>query len=465
MDTVIVLAAGKGKRMKSSLPKVLHPFLGKPMLGRVIESVRKTEADKLIVVIPPFEVVERFVKDNYEDVETVIQDEPLGTGDAVKRALPLIEEEGYSLIVPGDVPLMDTSTLKELSGFKGKADLVVVTTVLEDPFGYGRIVRDKEGNIERIVEEKDADEDVRKIREVNTGVYLVRNELLHRYLDLLGKENAQGEYYLTDIVALAVKDGGVVKPFLVEDHVQFSGVNTRSQLVELEKIYLRRIVDKWLENGVTIHFPETVYIEPEVEIGKDTEIFSGVYLIGRTKIGENCRIQAGVRIENSTIGNGVVIKDNSYIEESIVGDECKIGPMAHLRPGTRLAEKVSIGNFVETKKAEIGRGTKINHLSYIGDAEVGEDVNIGAGTITCNYDGFFKYKTIIGDRVFIGSDTQLVAPVKLEDDVYIGAGSTITKDVPKGNLSLTRAEQKFVPGYTYRKREKMKKLKEEKKNQ
>ena len=460
----IILAAGEGKRMKSATPKVLHNILGKPMLYRVVSAVKESGVEKIFVVTSPSEKLINYIESELPFATSVIQDTPLGTGDAVRRVLEYLED-GYSLIIPGDVPLLSGEVLKEIVNQNNTFDALIVTTYIGNPYGYGRIIRDANGNIKAIIEEKDADEDTKKIKEINTGVYVIANSLLKKFIPKLTNENAQQEYYLTDVITMAVKEGYKVKPYLVENSENFMGVNSRKQLVEVEKIYLKKIIEKHLNNGVTIHFPESVYIEPEVEIGRDCEIFSNVYLTGKTTIGENCTIQSGVRIENSRIGNGVIIKDNSYIEEAIIGDNCKIGPMAHLRPGSVLADKVSIGNFVETKKAEIGRGTKINHLSYIGDAELGEDVNIGAGTITCNYDGFFKYKTKIGNRVFVGSDTQLVAPVELEDDVYIGAGSTITKNVPKGYLSLTRAEQKFIKDYTYRKRAKMEKIKQEKKKE
>ncbi len=455
----IVLAAGKGKRMKSSLPKVLHRVLGKPMIERVIDAVTGSGAEEVVVVASPDDRVRSFIEEKFPGVKIAIQDEPLGTGDAVRRALPFLEREGYSLITPGDVPMLEGSSLAKVVEYGRDYDLLIVSMVLDDPYGYGRIVRDADGNVVAIVEEKDADEDIKKIREVNTGVYLFRNEILFEYIDRLDNRNAQGEYYITDLVRLAIENGYRVGAMVDPDPDQFRGINSRKQLVEVERIFVERIVEKWLEEGVTIHFPHSVYIEPEVTIGRDTEIFAGVHLAGKTRIGEGCVIQSGVRIENSTVGENVVIKDNSYIEDSMIGNDCKIGPMAHLRPGSVLADRVSIGNFVETKKATIGRGTKINHLSYIGDAEIGEDVNIGAGTITCNYDGFFKYRTIIGDRVFVGSDTQLVAPVKIENDVYIGAGSTITRDVPEGVLALTRVSQTHVEGYTYKKRKKMEELK------
>ena len=455
MNCSIILAAGLGTRMKSSLPKILHNVLGKPMIQYVIEAHKSAGIDKVFIVLSENKLLEEFIANKYPDITVLFQDKPLGTGDAVKRVLPEITENDNYLITPGDVPLLNGAALLKFIE-KSSGSISVLTTLLDNPFGYGRIIR-KNGKLSKIVEERDANKEEKKVNEVNSGIFYIKGYALKKYIPLIANDNIQKEYYLTDIIKLSNDDNSDILPIIEEDSVLFQGVNTREQLVNIEMEKQKRINYEFLVNGVTIHIPNSVVIEDDVIIGNDSEIFQNSRITGKTKIGNNCLIGQNCYIESSIIGDNVVIKDNSYIENAVVGNRCIIGPMAHLRPETILSDNVHIGNFVEVKKSVIGENSKINHLTYIGDAEIGKDTNIGAGTITCNYDGFNKFKTVIGDRVFIGSDSQLVAPVTIEDDVYIGAGSTITKTVKSGSLSLTRADQKTIPGYTDRVRKRSKK--------
>ncbi len=463
----IILAAGKGTRMKSDLVKVLHPILGLPMLSYPIElSLRGVKAEKTIVVIghQADQIQERF-KD--PKIEFVVQKEQLGTGHAVLQAIPFLKTfTGTVLILCGDVPLVKADTLHSFIGAFGKSNsiLSVLTTVVEDPFGYGRIVRSSEGWLEKIVEEKDASMGAKSIREINTGIYCVKASLLIEGLREIGKDNAQGEYYLTDLVEIAKKKGLRCSAHIVGDPVEVMGINTRVDLAVVNEVLKQEKLRELMVSGVTVLDPKTTYVEKAVEVGRETTLCPNCYLHGMTRIGEHCIIESNSKITDSIIGNEVTIRSNSVITGSKIEDGAIIGPFAHLRPLSEIRAKAKIGNFVEVKKSTIGKGSKANHLTYIGDSLVGEGVNIGAGTIFCNYDGFEKHQTIIGDRVFVGSNVELVAPVKVGNGSTIGAGSTITKDVPGGALAISRARQRNIKGWSKRIEYRQKKKKNKNRN-
>lgn len=447
----IILAAGQGTRMRSSLPKVLHPVAGKPMLQHVVDACsllqsRNASGHRMAVVYGHGgeRVRERIQGEN---LSWVLQAEQKGTGHAVNQAIHLVGADDVVLIAYGDVPLIRPATLQALAQGLRDSSLCILTTELTDPKGYGRIVRNAGGQVQAIVEEKDATAEQRLIREVNTGFIAARGRDMQRWLQQVTPHNAQGEYYLTDCVGLAAAEGGNISTVLCIDPLEVEGANNRVQLARLERACQQRQVEQLMLDGVTVADPARLDIRGAVESGRDVFIDVNVVLSGNVKLGDNVVIEAGCVIQDADIGANVHIRAHSVIEEAVIAENCDIGPFARLRPGTVLAAKAKIGNFVETKKARIGKGSKVNHLSYIGDAEIGEDVNIGAGTITCNYDGANKHKTIIGDRVFIGSCTQLVAPVSVGDGATIGAGSTITKDAPAGELSLSRAKQITLQGW------------------
>ena len=450
----VVLAAGKGTRMKSEKPKVLHEVAGKPMLFFPVNLLKKLGAGKIVLVVGfgSETVVEAF---RDFGLSFVTQEEQLGTGHAVMCALKELQDfTGDVLVLSGDVPLIKEETVKallELHRKGGKAAISLVTTAVEDPTGYGRIVRDAEGKIARIVEEKDCSPLQKKIQEVNTGVYLFSAEFLHSNIKKLGKENAQGEYYLPDLVHMAVEGGLRVDSVSIVDATEVMGVNNRVELAKAAEFMRARINETLMVSGVTIIDPRSTYIDYGVAAGADTVIYPGCRLSGTTVIGSGCVIEEGVVITSSKIGDGSTIKSYSVIEKSEVGKENVIGPFARLRPATILADKVKIGNFVELKKSTLGKGSKANHLTYLGDSVIGEGVNIGAGTITCNYDGTNKSVTRIEDGAFIGSDSQLVAPVTIGKDAYVGSGTTVTRDVPAGSLVITRAPEKVIEGWAGRK--------------
>ncbi|MEZ5534735.1 MAG: bifunctional UDP-N-acetylglucosamine diphosphorylase/glucosamine-1-phosphate N-acetyltransferase GlmU [Thiolinea sp.] len=442
----IILAAGQGTRMRSALPKVLHSIAGKPMLQHVIDACQLTGCVRMAVVYGHGgEQVCEAVQG--ENIHWAQQAEQKGTGHAVAQAIDLAADDDIVLIAYGDVPLIRPATLQRLAeGLQGNT-LVVLTTKLEQPFGYGRIVRDQQGAVQAIVEEKDADEQIRVIQEVNTGFIAARGADLKRWLQQLTPQNAQGEYYLTDCVGLAVAEGGVVSTVVCADPLEVEGVNNRVQLARLEREAQRRQVEALMLEGVTVADPARLDIRGNVSTGQDVFIDINVVLQGEVTLGNHVIIEPNCVLNNVSVGDGSHIKANTHIEEAVIAENCDIGPFARIRPGTLLADGAKIGNFVETKKALIGKGSKVNHLSYVGDTEMGADVNIGAGTITCNYDGANKFKTTIGDRVFVGSGTQLVAPVTVNDDATIGAGSTISKTAPAGQLTLTRAKQVTIKGW------------------
>jgi bifunctional UDP-N-acetylglucosamine pyrophosphorylase/glucosamine-1-phosphate N-acetyltransferase len=439
---VIILAAGKGTRMQSNLPKVLHQVGGQSMLKHSIDIANKLEADNIIVVYGHGgEQVKTTIDD--KKVSWVQQVEQLGTGHAVQQTIPELTktQADLSLVLYADVPLVQVSTLKKLLSSLKDSDLAVLTTIIDQPVGYGRIVRKTDHSIAKIVEEKDADKAQKIITEVNTGIICAHTKNLISWLNNLDNDNAQHEYYLTDCIELAVKDNKKVSAVICNESSEVMGVNSRKQLSEIEKIYQSRQRERLMNAGVTCKDPNTLYIEGNITAGKDITIEPNVLLKGDVCIEDNVTIEMNNIIIDTVIKEGVTIHANSHIENAKIGMNCEIGPYARIRPETVLAKNVKIGNFVEIKKATIDHGSKVNHLSYIGDAEVGSDTNIGAGTISCNYDGANKYKTIIGKNVFIGSDTQLIAPVTINDGATIGAGSTITKDVPADKLTLSRNKQ------------------------
>lgn len=444
---VLILAAGLGKRMKSKYPKVVHKILGKPMINWVVD-LAKNFGEVGVVVGHKAEVVKGYLSD---DVKTYLQEPQLGTGHAVMCAKEFISENEDLLVLYGDVPLLSKETIEMLRNEHEEKNnqVTVLTFITENPAGYGRIVR-TDGKI-KIVEDKDASEEEKKINEVNSGIYIFSGKFLLDNLENLKNNNAQGEYYLTDLVGMADR----VSTVLLEDILEVSGVNDRVQLAELESIARERILKKLMLSGVTIVDSVSTFIGPDVEIGIDTIVHPFSIIEGKTKIGEDCEIGPYTHITDSTIGNNVKVI-RSEVEKSIIEDDVSVGPFSRLREGTVLKEKVKIGNFVETKKSIIGKNSKAQHLTYLGDATVGENVNVGAGTITCNYDGYNKYKTYIGDGAFIGSNSSLVAPVKIGKGAITGAGSVITEDVPDDALALGRARQVIKEGWAMKKREEMK---------
>jgi len=447
----VVLAAGKGTRMKSDLVKVLHPLLGVPMLSYPIElSLNGIKAEKTVVVVG--HQADK-IKEKFKDprIQFVLQEDQLGTGHAVLQAVPFLGSfNGTVLILCGDVPLVKAETLRSfIDTFWGNESVLsVLTAVVGNPFGYGRILRGQAGWLEKIVEEKDATGEEKLIPEINTGIFCVKASYLIESLKEIGQENAQGEYYLTDLVEIGRKRSLRCSAHRVADPVEVMGINTRADLAIAHEALRQEKVKDLMLSGVTIIDPKTAYVDKTVEIGRETVLYPNCILEGKTKIGERCLIESNTKISDSVLGNEVTIRPNSVITESKIDDGASIGPFAHLRPLTEVKSKAKIGNFVEVKKSVIGRGTKANHLTYIGDSLVGEDVNIGAGTITCNYDGFEKHQTIIGDRVFVGSNVELVAPVKVGSRSSIGAGTTVTKDVPEGALAISRTKQKNIKGWS-----------------
>jgi bifunctional UDP-N-acetylglucosamine pyrophosphorylase/glucosamine-1-phosphate N-acetyltransferase len=461
----IILAAGKGTRMKSDIVKVLHPILGLPMLSYPIElSLKGVKAEKTIVVVghQADRILEVF---KGLPIDFALQKEPLGTGHAVLQAVPFLQSfSGTVLILCGDVPLVELETLCSFIDAyeENKSVLSVLTAVLREPFGYGRILRNPEGWLEKIVEEKDASAEERMVREVNTGIFCVQAPFLMQGLREIGKENAQGEYYLTDLVGVAKERGLRCSAHIVADPVEVMGINTRVDLAVANDVLRQKKSRDLMLAGVTVVDPKTTYVDRTVEVGKDSILYPNCHLQGNTKIGERCIIESNSKILDSLIGNDVTIHTTSVITQSKIEEGASIGPFTHLRPLSEVKSKAKIGNFVEVKKSIIGRGSKANHLSYIGDSLLGEDVNIGAGTITCNYDGFEKHQTIIGNRVFVGSNVELVAPVKVGNGSSIGAGTTVTKNVPGGTLAISRVKQKNIKKWSKKIEHRREKMKREK---
>ena len=442
---VVILAAGMGKRMQSSLPKVLHHLAGKPLLSHVISTARQLQASHICVVYGHGgEQVPTAVA--AEDLSFVLQEPQLGTGHAVSQAAPRLDESQPTLVLYGDVPLTTAASLARLVEVAGTDKLAVLTVDMVDPTGLGRIVRE-DGLIKRIVEQKDASEDERKITETNTGIMLAPTAALKRWLGKLSNNNAQGEYYLTDIVAQAVADGIAVVSAQPDEEWETRGVNSKVQLAELERIHQGNIATALLEQGVTLYDPARLDVRGNLRCGRDVSIDVGCVFLGEVELADGVSVGPNCVIKDARIAAGAVIKAFSHIEEASVGAKSQIGPYARLRPGTELAEDVHIGNFVEVKNSQVAAHSKANHLAYIGDATIGSRVNIGAGTITCNYDGVNKFRTIIEDDAFIGSDSQLVAPVKVGKGATLGAGTTLTKDAPEGKLTVSRARQITIDGW------------------
>jgi bifunctional UDP-N-acetylglucosamine pyrophosphorylase / glucosamine-1-phosphate N-acetyltransferase len=447
---VIVLAAGKGTRMYSDLPKVLHPLAGVPMLTHVLRAANRLDPRNIYVVTGyQAEQVAAHYQDTVEfgSLMWVSQSEQLGTGHAVMQAMPQIDDHGLVLVLYGDVPLIKSDTLQYLTTLASEKGIAILTLDTPKPHGLGRIIRDEQGHVLAIVEEKDATSEQRHITEINSGIMAFQASALRSWLSQLTTQNAQGEYYLTDTVALANQDGLEVAALTIEDPTEVQGVNNRLQLAELERSVQLKQARELAMRGTTVMDPERLDIRGTLEIGRDVCIDVNAVFEGHNEIGNSVTIGPNVYIKNCRIGEHTQIQANSHLEGVVIADNCQVGPFARLRPGTDLRSKSKIGNFVETKKSVIGTGSKVNHLTYIGDAEIGANVNVGAGTITCNYDGVNKFRTVIKDGVFIGSNTSLVAPVKVGQNATIGAGSVITSEVPEEQLAVARGRQKNISGW------------------
>ncbi len=441
---VVILAAGRGTRMHSDKPKVLHALAGKTLVQHVLDCAHKLDPQTICVVYGHGgEAVPKAL--NTSDIFFVLQEPQLGTGHAVQQAMPHLDDDSKTLVLYGDVPLIQHTTLHQMQ--QAGSGLTLLTVNMANPTGYGRIVRNENGDVLSIVEEKDATPEQREIVEVNTGILLAPTRLLRAWLAKLRTNNTQGEYYLTDIVGMAVEDGVVVHTVQPNHEWEIHGINSKSQLAVLERTWQQVEAQRLLVQGVTLADPARIDVRGHLNCGRDVEIDIGCIFEGEVTLGNNVKIGAYCIIRNASIADGTQLAPFSHVDSSIVGRDCRIGPYARLRPGTILHDEVHVGNFVEIKNSEINDGSKANHLSYIGDTTIGRRVNIGAGTITCNYDGANKHRTVIEDDVFIGSDTQLVAPVKVARGSTIGAGSTITRDTPAGELSLSRSKQMTVNGW------------------
>ena len=441
----IVLAAGKGTRMKSNRCKVLHEIAGRPMIAYVLDAARAAGVDRICVVVGH---QADSVKQSLQGEKLIFehQEPQLGTGHAVDSARNAFSDfNGSILVLCGDIPLVKSSTLRSMIDFheSAQARITVMTALVENPHGYGRIKRSEQGLVNRIVEERDADEDERRINEINAGVYIVESRLLFDLLKRLKPNNAQGEYYLTDIIEESNKDAIPVHAYRIHDFSEASGINSRADLAFVSRKIYQGVAEQHMREGVTIIDPDTTYLDWDVSVGVDTVIWPGVVITGPTVIGERCVIEPHVFISDCRIGDDSRILMASRLDRSTVSESTSVGPMAHLRPDAMIGKNCRVGNFVEVKKTILGDGSKASHLTYLGDSEIGRNVNIGCGTITCNYDGTRKHKTSIGDHCFVGSDVQFVAPVTVGEGCVIGAGSTITKNVPEGSLAVTRAKQKI----------------------
>ena len=442
----LILAAGKGTRMKSKLPKVLHKVGGKPMLQHVIDAAKHAGSSREIVVVGSGA---QLVQQTISGVEFVLQEQQLGTGHAVLSAKEhFTESEGTVLILCGDPPLLTSKLLKNFVAAHESSHCAatVLTAAMPDPTGYGRVLHEDNGTFLKIVEEKDATADQKKIREVNAGCYCFDVHKLFPALEKVGNDNAQGEYYLPDVLTILKAAGEKIFTFAANYAEETVGINSRLQLAAADQALRLRKERELMENGVTIIDPATTFIDVDVEIGQDTIIHPNTYLEGNTKIGEDCEIGPDVRFVNMSVGNKVKAQF-SYCHDATIDNDVTVGPYVHIRPGTKISDRVKVGNFVEVKNSTIGEGTKLPHLQYIGDSDVGSNVNIGCGTVTCNYDGKEKHRTKIGDNVFVGCNTNFIAPVEIGDGAYIGAGSTINKDVPKNNLAIARARQTNIANW------------------
>lgn len=443
---IVILAAGQGKRMYSACPKVLHTLAGRPLLGHVLKASRALGASRIHVVYGHGGAqVQAGFPD--PDIHWAHQSEQLGTGHALAQALPAVADDATVLVLYGDVPLISPDTLRALVEATGSADLALLTVRLDNPKGYGRVLRGTDGRVQRVVEEKDASEDEREIREINTGFLAARASKLKHWLARLDNRNAQGEYYLTDIIDMAVAEGLTVatpEPAAVWETL---GVNSKADLANLERTHQNNQAQALLAQGVTLRDPNRFDLRGELTCGRDVVIDVNVVIEGKVTLGDGVTIGPNNLIRDTTIGDHTQVLANCVIEEAAIGAHCRLGPFARLRPGNRLADHVHVGNFVEVKNSQVAAGSKMNHLSYIGDTQIGEKVNVGAGTITCNYDGANKHKTVIGDNVFIGSNSALVAPITIGDGATLGAGTVLVKDAPAGELTISRAEQKSIKGW------------------
>ena len=445
MLEILILAAGKGTRMRSDLPKVLHKLAGKPLLGHVVDTAHELGAAQICVVYGfGGEAVPQAMADG--KLTFVLQAEQHGTGHAVKQALPRLSNTSVTLVLYGDVPLIHAATLQPLVAAAQTGRLGLLTVDLTQPGGYGRIVREN-GKVVRIVEHKDATPAERVIQEVNTGILAVATRHLKQWIDELKNENAQGEYYLTDIIALAVRDGVAVDTHQPAFEWEVLGVNSKAQLAELERIHQNEIAQALLEGGVTLMDPARLDVRGNLGCGRDVVIDVNCVFEGHVELGDGVQVGANCVLRNARIASGTRIDAFTLVDDAVIGEANRLGPFSRIRPGTRLARDVHVGNFVEIKNSQIDDGSKINHLSYVGDTTMGKKVNIGAGTITCNYDGANKHRTVIEDEVFVGSDTQLVAPVTVGKGATLGAGTTLTKDAPAGELTLSRAKQLTIGGW------------------
>ncbi|MEK6692105.1 MAG: bifunctional UDP-N-acetylglucosamine diphosphorylase/glucosamine-1-phosphate N-acetyltransferase GlmU [Nitrospirota bacterium] len=452
---VIILAAGIGKRLRSKKAKVLHTLAGEPMIRYVVRKAISLAPLKIVVIIGnQAEEVKACISESPK-ISFVKQKDLLGTANAVQQAEKSLSGfNGTVLILSGDVPLVKEGSLRFLLRDHSERgnDLTFITTVITDPSGYGRVLRDAYSRIIRVIEERDATEEERKIREINTGIYAAEKEFLFRSLKGVKRENVQSEYYITDVIEIAVRGKKRVGAVSAENPVEVMGINTRKELADAERYLRGKKLNDLMLNGVTIIDPSNTYIGPSVSIGRDSIIYPNTFLEGVTSIGEDCVIYPNVRIIDSRLGDGVVVKDSCLIAKGEIGNRATIGPFAQLRPESVIKKGAKIGNFVEVKKSSVGEGSKAMHLSYIGDATIGKGVNIGAGTITCNYDGFSKYPTVIEDEVFVGSDTQFIAPVRIGKGAVIAAGSTITMDVPKDALAMSRVDQVNRKGWALKRK-------------
>lgn len=459
----IVMAAGLGKRMRSKRAKVLHPVAGRPMVWYMASLARRVSDGNVVVVVGhQGDQVKAFLdqeKQALDPLDIAIQNKQLGTGHAVQQSKSVLLPKGkpvaeLCLILNGDTPLLTQATVERLIAQhqKTKATVTILTTELDDPQGYGRVMRRPNGQVVKVVEDKDATAEEKANQEINVGTYVVNSTFLFKALDELKPNNAQGEYYLTDIIGLAVAQGLRVGGMKTADSAECFGVNSREHLAFAEQVMRQRIRSHWLLSGVTMIDPSTTFIDDTAEIGQDTVLYPGVMIEGMTHIGSETIVRSNSRLTNSVVGNRVMVEDHSILDGAVVEEEATIGPYARLRPGAVIRTKAKVGNFVELKNVELGKGAKANHLAYLGDATIGKDVNIGAGTITCNYDGYRKERTVIEDRVFIGSDTQLVAPVTVGEGAVVAAGSTVTHDVPADALALSRSEQVNREGWAERRR-------------
>lgn len=443
----VVLAAGQGTRMKSKLYKVLHPVCGKPMVQHIVDRLKSLEINQIVVVVG--HGAEQVKQQLGDSLQYAFQEQQLGTAHAVMMSTDLLKEkQGITVVVTGDTPLIKEETLKRLmeQHIETGASATILTTVLDDPTGYGRIIRQQDGSVQRIVEHKDATEEERRVQEINTGIFCFDNQKLFSALSQVNNNNVQGEYYLPDVIEILKGQDEIISAYLTPDAEDGMGVNDRVQLSQAEQILRKRINEQHMRGGVTIIDPNSTYIEADVVIGADTVLQPGTFLRGKTVIGEDCVIGPQADLTDVNVENGVHIK-YAVLTQSQIRKEANIGPFAYIRPGSEVGEKAKVGDFVELKNTRLGNGSKVSHLSYLGDAQIGDDVNVGCGTITVNYDGVHKHKTIVGDHSFIGCNANLIAPVTVGEGAYIAAGSTVTKDVPNGALAIAREKQVNKEGY------------------